>query len=195
VIPPPVPFSAAVCTVKFGIPYIPAVIIGGGSAVRYTPDPDYNGGDSFTYTISDGAGGTDSAAVSVTVNSVNDVPDAVLDSATGQLVGSLALGPQPPADAARRGEIYFHDATRCFQRWHSCATCHPDARGDGLTWDFMRDGIGNGKDVISLVHAQHTPPHNRRATRHDLFECMRTGVTGSHLVVPQAADVDDLVAG
>ena len=64
-------------------------------------------------------------------------------------------------------KLYFHDATRCFQRWHSCATCHPDGRVDGLPWDFLRDGIGNGKDVISLVYMQHTSPHNRRATRPD----------------------------
>jgi YVTN family beta-propeller protein len=119
----------------------------------------------------------------------------VLDAASGKLLGTISLAAQPPPDAARRGEIYFHDATRCFQRWHSCASCHlDDGRVDGLTWDFTRDGIGNGKDVISLVYMQHTPPHNRRATRTDPRECIRTGVTGSHFVVPQAADVDDLLA-
>jgi hypothetical protein len=41
---------------------------------------------------------------------------------------------------------------------------------------------------------QHTSPHNRRATRADPRECMRTGVTGSHLVVPDPADVEDLLA-
>lgn len=119
---------------------------------------------------------------------------AVLDAAGGGLLSSIPLGPQPEADAARRGEIYFHDARRCFQRWHSCASCHPDGRVDGLPWDFMRDGIGNGKDVISLVGIANTSPHNRRATRPDPRECMRTGVIGSHLIVPQPSEVDDLVA-
>ncbi len=117
-----------------------------------------------------------------------------LDAATGKLLGTIAVGPQPPADSARRGEAYFYDATKCFQRWHSCASCHPDGRVDGLPWDFMRDGIGNGKDVISLVLMDRTSPHNRRATRPDPRECMRTGVIGSHLIVPEPADVDDLVA-
>jgi len=118
----------------------------------------------------------------------------VVDVAAGSLPGTIALGPQPAPDAARRGEIYFHDATRCFQHWHSCATCHPEGRVDGLPWDFQRDGIGNGKDTISLVEIEHTSPHNRRATRADPAECMRTGVTGIHLVVPQASEVSDLVA-
>jgi uncharacterized repeat protein (TIGR01451 family) len=38
-----------------------------GSDVTYTPDPGFNGTDSFTYTISDGNGGTDTATVTVTV--------------------------------------------------------------------------------------------------------------------------------
>ena len=41
-------------------------IMGGGSNVNYTPDSNYNGPDSFTYTISDGQGGTDTATVSIT---------------------------------------------------------------------------------------------------------------------------------
>lgn len=118
---------------------------------------------------------------------------ALLDAA-GK-AATIPIGPQPPADAARRGEIYFHDANRCFQHWHSCASCHPNnGRVDGLPWDFMRDGIGNGKDVISLVLMNETSPHNRRATRPDPRECMRTGVTGSHLIVPAQADVEDLTA-
>jgi len=119
---------------------------------------------------------------------------AVLDADEGKLLATIALGPQPVPDAARRGEIYFHDAMRCFQHWHSCATCHPDGRVDALPWDFLRDGIGNPKDVISLVNVEHTSPHNRRATRPDPHECMKTGVTGSHLIVPEPRDVDDLVA-
>jgi len=119
----------------------------------------------------------------------------VLDVADAKLRATIAVGVQPKPDPARRGEIYFHDATHCFQRWHSCASCHLDnGRIDALPWDFLRDGIGNGKDVISLVYVQHTSPHNRRATRPDPRECIRTGVTGSHFIVPQPAEVDDLLA-
>ncbi|MHB0875229.1 MAG: Ig-like domain-containing protein [Anaerolineae bacterium] len=48
-----------------------------GLSVTYTPDGDYNGADSFTYTVSDGSGGTDTGTVNVTVAAVNDAPAAV----------------------------------------------------------------------------------------------------------------------
>ena len=50
--------------------------------VRYTPAANYFGSDSFGYTIGDGAGGSASATVSVSVTSVNDAPVAVADGAT-----------------------------------------------------------------------------------------------------------------
>ena len=40
----------------------------------YTPDADFFGTDSFTYTITDADGATDTATVTITINSVNDAP-------------------------------------------------------------------------------------------------------------------------
>ena len=48
----------------------------------YTPAANYCGPDSFTYTLGDGHGGSDTATVSITVVCVNDPPDAVADSYT-----------------------------------------------------------------------------------------------------------------
>lgn len=47
-----------------------------GSTVSYTPATNFFGSDSFTYTISDGQGGSDTATVNVTVTNVNDPPVA-----------------------------------------------------------------------------------------------------------------------
>lgn len=44
--------------------------------VRYTPSSNFNGADSCTVTISDGAGGTDTSTLSITINAVNDAPVA-----------------------------------------------------------------------------------------------------------------------
>lgn len=40
----------------------------------YNPNTNYYGSDTFTYTVSDGNGGTDTAIVTITVNPVNDPP-------------------------------------------------------------------------------------------------------------------------
>lgn len=51
-------------------------IAGNGSSVRYTPNPDFSGSDSFTYTVTDGGGNADTATVNVTVTNINDAPFA-----------------------------------------------------------------------------------------------------------------------
>ena len=52
------------------------VSISPDGTVRYVPNADYSGADSFTYTVTDGNGGTDTATVDVTVTPVNDAPVA-----------------------------------------------------------------------------------------------------------------------
>ncbi len=46
----------------------------GSSACTYAPNGNANGADSFTFSVSDGAGGTDTGVVTVTIGGVNDVP-------------------------------------------------------------------------------------------------------------------------
>ncbi len=59
------------------------VSINGAGNPVYTPNPDFNGTDTFTYTIDDGNGGTDTASVTVTISPVNDPPTAVDDAFGG----------------------------------------------------------------------------------------------------------------
>ena len=58
------------------------VVVGPTGRFVYVPDPDYNGTDSFTYTITDVNGDQSTATVTLTVNPTNDVPVAVNDTAT-----------------------------------------------------------------------------------------------------------------
>ncbi|CAM2007921.1 beta strand repeat-containing protein [Acanthopleuribacter pedis] len=62
-----------------GTPANGAAVLESGQ-IRYTPNADYNGGDSFTYTIEDADNQSVSATVTVTVNPLNDPPSAVDDS-------------------------------------------------------------------------------------------------------------------
>jgi hypothetical protein len=56
-----------------------------GSTFSYTPDADYNGSDSATVEAADGRGGTDAAAVAITVRPVNDPPVATdVDTSTAE---------------------------------------------------------------------------------------------------------------
>jgi CshA-type fibril repeat protein/VCBS repeat-containing protein len=59
--------------------------------LSYTPNTDFNGVDTISYSISDGNGGTSSATVTVTVNSVNDAPVANDDTASVSEDGSVAI--------------------------------------------------------------------------------------------------------
>ena len=63
-------------TVTFATAWNGTVSINADGTLNYTPNADFNGTDSIEYTISDGNGGTDTGMVAVTVNAVNDAPDA-----------------------------------------------------------------------------------------------------------------------
>jgi len=47
-----------------------------GDQIEYTPNPEYNGIDAFEYQVIDNGGLTDTATVTITVESVNDAPTA-----------------------------------------------------------------------------------------------------------------------
>ena len=51
-----------------------SVTINTDNKIIYTPNKNFSGSDSFTYTISDGKGGTDTATVKIKINPVNDAP-------------------------------------------------------------------------------------------------------------------------
>ncbi|MDD3327751.1 MAG: retention module-containing protein, partial [Zoogloea sp.] len=57
------------------------VTVNPDGTLRYVPNPDFNGPDTITYTISDGKGGTATATVTVNVTPVNDPPVAQPDTA------------------------------------------------------------------------------------------------------------------
>ena len=84
-----------------------------------------------------------------------------------------------PLTSTKRGlgEMYFFDATLCFQQWQSCASCHPnDARIDGLNWDLLNDGVGNPKNTKSMLYAHRTPPSMITGIRKNAETAVRSGL-------------------
>ena len=67
-------------------------ITGGGTALTYDPDDDALGIDAFTYTVADGHGGTDSAAVTVTLGDVTPPTiTSITEGLPGQTVGTSTV--------------------------------------------------------------------------------------------------------
>jgi choice-of-anchor C domain-containing protein len=65
----------------------------------YNPNLNFNGSDSFNYTVVDGNGGSDLGTVDITVNAVNDAPEAAITIQNPNLIsnGSFELGTNPGA--------------------------------------------------------------------------------------------------
>lgn len=89
---------------------------------------------------------------------------------------SVGLGPKAPMSTARTGEMYFNDAQLCFQKWQSCASCHPDGRADGLNWDLLNDGLGNPKNTKNMLMCFQTPPAMSLGIRESASVAVRAGL-------------------
>ena len=100
----------------------------------------------------------------------------------------VRLGPEPELTPERRGELCFHDAHFCFQQWQSCASCHPDARVDALNWDLLNDGIGNAKNVKSMLLAHQTPPSMFGGIRENAEAAVRSGIRHIQFAVRPEGD-------
>jgi len=103
-------------------------------------------------------------------------------------VAQLALGPKPQLTLQRRGEMLFNDAELCYQHWQSCASCHPDARADGLNWDLINDGIGNLMNTKNLFLAHKTPPAMSSGVRVSAEAAVRAGI--KHILFTHQSEQD-----
>ncbi|HEY5910925.1 MAG TPA: c-type cytochrome, partial [Verrucomicrobiae bacterium] len=110
----------------------------------------------------------------------SDSLDVVDLSRLAQAPEAIPLNPGLQLTTLRRGEMYFNDASICFQGWQSCASCHDDdGRVDGLNWDLLNDGIGNPKDTKSLVLSHKTPPVMSLGVRATAEIAVRSGIQNS----------------
>jgi YVTN family beta-propeller protein len=112
---------------------------------------------------------------------------------------ALPLGPARRITGSRLGEMLFHDASLCFQKWQSCASCHPgDGRADALNWDLLNDGIGNPKNTKSLLLSHQTPPAMITGARESAEVAVRSGITHIQFAVrpdEDAAAIDEYLKG
>lgn len=118
------------------------------------------------------------------VNYFSDTLNSFDFSLEKPVVQTHALGPRVEPTVARTGEFYFNDASICFQGWQSCSSCHSsEGRVDGLNWDNLNDGIGNPKNVKSLLLAHQTPPSMALGVRSNAYVSVRAGIKNSLFTV------------
>ncbi|MES2819819.1 MAG: retention module-containing protein, partial [Pseudomonadota bacterium] len=107
----------------------------------YTPNPDFNGDDSFTLTIDDGQGGVSQSLVTITVAPINDVPLAADDSLQvqedGVISGNLADNDSPSGDG---GNLW----TLGSQAANGTAVVNPDG-----TFSYTPNPDFNGTDSFT----------------------------------------------
>ena len=128
-----------------------AVVITNGStgAYTYTPNPNFNGSDSFIFTAKDVSGATSSAVVSIDVTPVNDVPVAKNGSGSGfedvPILGNVSASDIDGdtlnyfvVDKSLNGAVVMNAATGAFTY-----TPNPDYNGtDSFTYR-VNDGTAN----------------------------------------------------
>ncbi len=123
--------------------------------------------------------------------SILDLSQNAKSTATIQLESPLQAFP------ARKGEMYFNDARLCYQGWQSCGSCHSsDARVDGMNWDLLNDGMGNPKNVKSLLFSFQTPPVMALGVRSDAGAAIRAGIRHILFTEPReevASAIDEYV--
>jgi cytochrome c peroxidase len=127
----------------------------------------------------------------------------IVDADSASLVKTIPLGGPSEPSLARRGEIVFHDATRSFNQWYSCNTCHSDGHTNGLDFDTRNDGwqdlstahLRSRKKVPTLRGVTRTGPWTWHGWQTSLEDAMVESFTKSMQGPrPNDDDVKALVA-
>ncbi|MEN9397068.1 MAG: leukotoxin, partial [Pseudomonadota bacterium] len=161
--------AISVLTTPVVAPAHGAVVLRADGSYTYTPDPDFNGADSFTVRLSDGNGGSRDVVVAVSVTAVNDAPDASRSSLTGSapedtpLVGQITLTDPDgdpvsvdttPVVAPAHGAVVLRaDGSYTY-------TPDPDFNGTDSFTVRLSDGNGGLRDVVvalSVTTVNDTP--------------------------------------
>ena len=100
-----------------------------------------------------------------------------IDTDAQSAVEKIPLGKVKPATFIRKGEVLFNDASLSYQKWNSCTSCHTgDGRASALNWDLLNDGVGNPKNIRSLLLSHETPPAMITGVRENAEVAVRSGI-------------------
>ncbi|RYY04220.1 MAG: retention module-containing protein [Gammaproteobacteria bacterium] len=160
-------------------------------AFVYTPNPNYNGADSFVVTVADGNGGTTTSTISIGVTPVNDAPASanqtlVVDEdtpLTGQVVATDVDGDAlayQVTTAATHGQVTLNAATGAF-------VYTPNANYNGADTFTVTISDGKGGTTTSLISVGVNPVNDAPVANNPALTTNEdTPVTGKVI----ASDVD-----
>ncbi len=128
-----------------------SVTINPDDTLSYSPNANFYGSDTFTYTISDDKGLTDTAKVNVTVKMVNDPPVITSAPVTTAIAGALYTYDVNAADPDLRDKLTYSLTTKPADMTINSTT--------GLIqWKPTNEQIGNNEQVVVKVADSNSTP-------------------------------------
>ncbi|MBX9296750.1 retention module-containing protein, partial [Chromobacterium vaccinii] len=156
--------------VKGSDPQHGTVTVNPNGTWTYTPAQDYNGGDKFTVTVSDGRGGTATVTVNIGVNPVND-PAVITGNDAGAVTEDLNVSAANTLDYsgklnvadADQGQSVFN-TSRVDNKTANLGSITIDANGN---WHYSVDnakvqylGQGETRTEVFTVYSQDGTSHD-----------------------------------
>ena len=160
--------------ISIGDPANGTLVDNGDGTFTYTPDPDFNGTDSVTYTISDGNGGEDTATITFDVNPVDDAPvteddTAETDEDTPVVIDPLANDSDPDGDPLTVGEASSPDGDVEINP-DGTITFTPDPDFNGETTITYTAVDPNGNETPGTITVTVNPVDDAPVTEDDTAE-------------------------
>lgn len=168
--------------------------ITGGSLVEYVPTTAYSGADSFSYTISDGRGGTETANVALTI--ANAAPIAANDLITTNRNTSLTFDPRIN-DVDANGDALTvttvtsgsHGTTRANHGARVTYTPAPSYVGTDSFLYMLSDGRGGNTSATVAVSILPPSATTLEVMQNDLYAAYATLAGGSFLSATNGVNV------
>ncbi len=159
------------------------VVVNNDGTYTYTPASNYNGGDSFTFTVSDGNGGTATNTVVLVVSPVNDAPVAnpgsnvtPEDTAVSGVVTSSDVDGGAPAYSLLAGTTHGTVVVNASGAYTYTPALNYNG-GDSFTFTVID---GNGGSATNTVTLTVTPVNDAPVAVNDAY----TGQWNTLLSIP-----------
>ncbi len=136
--------------------------------VRYTPNKDYHGNDSFKYTVKDNEGAvSNEAGVSVTIESVNDAPIAIDDNTTVDEGKAITIEPllndiDPDGNSSKLKIVSItqprHGIASFDGKYVLYSSTSSGESNDSFNYVVEDEGGAQGSATIHISIVQHNDP-------------------------------------